>query len=209
MTLVKICGIRTIEEALAAQNAGTWAIGQVFAPSKRRVSIEEAAAVNHMLSESIVKIGVFMDEPFNSLCSIANECGLDIVQLHGSESPEYVDSLPMPVIKTFKLDGPVESMEVKRWCAWGFLFDTGGPGINGGSGTSFDWSWLDGLYGVPNLMLAGGLNPHNVQQAIKKVKPMAVDVSSGVEYPEGGKDPVKIKDFIQQVKEADANVSRS
>ncbi|MGE5404971.1 MAG: phosphoribosylanthranilate isomerase, partial [Candidatus Saccharibacteria bacterium] len=155
-----------------------------------------------------LKIGVFMDEQFDSLCSIARECRLDIVQLHGNESPEYVDALPMPAIKTFKLDGPIESMEVKRWCAWGFLFDTGGPGITGGSGLSFDWSWLDSLHGVPNLMLAGGLNPQNVRLAIKTVKPMAVDVSSGVEYPEGGKDPAKINDFIKQVKEADADVSR-
>lgn len=208
MTLVKICGITRQDEALAAQRLGSWAVGEVFAPSRRRIDPEMAANINRALGKGITKIGVFVNEKLENLLLIIRLCSLDMVQLHGEEAPEYLEELPVPAIKAFSLTRPVDENEVRRWRPWAYLFDTYSKAeYRGGTGHSFNWEWLEPIRGQERIILAGGLNPHNVPVAIRKIKPLAVDVSSGIEYPEGGKDPDKIEQFINQVKEADRNES--
>jgi phosphoribosylanthranilate isomerase len=206
MTLVKICGIKNLEEAFCAVSHGTWAIGEVFAPSPRRVGVEEAAAINRTLNGSIMKIGVFVNEKLEEVERIAKLCRLDIVQLHGDEPPEYVEELKLPVIKCFALTGSPDPEHFRRWRPYIYLFDTFSTSVRGGSGQTFNWEWLEGLPREIRFILAGGLNAGNVRRAIRRLRPLAVDVSSGVEYPRGGKDPLLIEAFIREVKEADASV---
>lgn len=203
MTRVKICGIKSIAEAGEAVRLGAWAIGEVFAPSKRQIDADAAAAINRQVQNTVLKIGVFVNEDIDTLCSLIRYCSFDLVQLHGDESPEYVQEIPVPVVKSFPVSGPLDVEEVRRWPARAYLFDTGSESQRGGSGRTFDWQWLDTVKGKIDIILAGGLNSSNVGRAIHQVHPMAVDVSSGVEYSGGGKDPLKIKEFIQAVKEAD------
>lgn len=204
MTLVKFCGITQVEEALTAQRLGAWAIGEVFAPSRRRIDVEQAAAINASLNEGITKIGVFVNEDLNNVLDIVRCCSLDMVQLHGDEPPEYLDELAVPAIKVFSLTGPVDENEIRRWRPWAYAFDTHSlTEIRGGTGYSFNWDWLDSLKDNERIILAGGLNQENVPAAISKIRPLAVDVSSGVEYPTGGKDPQRMEQFIKQVREAD------
>ncbi len=209
MTRIKICGIRNMDEARAAINSGAWAIGEVFAASPRQIEAEKAEALNRELGSSIVKIGVFVNKKIDDLKYIARTCLLDMVQLHGAEPPEYLEELGFPAIKSFRLQGPVEQAEIRRWRPWAYLFDAYSHTAMGGTGTAFRWEWLDEIRNWENLILAGGLNEDNVARAIAKVRPMAVDVSSAVEYPQGGKNPALIEQFIRKVKEADLNVSRS
>jgi phosphoribosylanthranilate isomerase len=208
MTLVKFCGITRLNEAITAQRLGAWAVGEVFAPSRRRIDPESAAAINRSLDKEIVKIGVFVNEKLENLQLIIRLCSLDMVQLHGEEPPEYLAELPVPAIKAFSLAGPVNEAEVRRWRPWAYLFDAGSKTeYRGGGGRSFNWEWLAPIRGQERIILAGGLNPENAAAAVRKIKPLAVDVSSGVEHPEGGKDPARMEQFIKQVKEADRNES--
>lgn len=207
MTLVKICGIREEKEALAAIKYGAWAIGEVFAPSRRRIGVENAAAINYSLQGRIIKIGVFVNEDIKELHYIARSCFLDMVQLHGDESPEYAAEVKYPVIKAFQVEKMMTWEDVKGFKAYAYLFDTPAPDKRGGSGQVFDWELIAGFRGRGNIILAGGLSQDNVKEAILRVRPMAVDVSSGVEFPDGGKDPEKIKAFMEKVKEADRDVS--
>ncbi len=205
MTLVKICGIKNEEEAVCAVNYGAWAIGEVFAPSPRRITVEEAASINRTLNGSIMKIGIFVNEKLEEVERTAEICRLDMVQLHGDEPPEYVQELKLPVIKCFSLTGPPDPEHFRRWRPHIYLFDTFSNSVRGGSGQTFNWEWLQGLSREIRFILAGGLNPSNVGAAIQRLRPLAVDVSSGVEYPGGGKDPLLIEAFIRGVKEADAS----
>ncbi len=206
MTLVKICGIKNLEEAVCAASHGTWAIGEVFAPSPRRIAVEKAATINRNLNGSIIKIGVFVNEKLEEVERIAKLCRLDMVQLHGDEPPEYVEELKLPVIKSFSLTGSPDPEHFRRWRPYIYLFDTFSTSVRGGSGQTFNWEWLEGLPREIRFILAGGLNPRNVGAAIQRLRPLAVDVSSGVEYPRGGKDPLLIETFIREAKEADASV---
>ncbi len=207
MTRVKICGIRTQTEALTACRSGAWAIGEVFAPSRRRIDVDRAAAINRELTQKVLKVGVFVNEDIDMMIRIVRNCKLDLVQLHGDEPPELLAELPVPVIKCFPVNGRIDSQYVKRWRPWAYLFDTAVNGHSGGSGQSFNWDYLQAIRNWPNLILAGGLNSSNVADAIKQIRPLGVDVSSGIEYPEGGKDPQKIEQFMNEVREADNYVT--
>ncbi len=191
-----------------ANRAGAWAIGEVFAPSRRRIEVDQAAAINRELTGSLLKVGVFVNEQLDTIKRIVQSCGLDMVQLHGEEAPELLAELPVPTIKSFPVQGLIDPDYVRRWRPWAYLFDTAVNGQRGGSGTSFNWDYLQMVQDWPNLILAGGLNAGNVATAIQRLKPLAVDVSSGVEYIEGGKDPLKIEQFMNVVREANNHVTR-
>ncbi len=206
MTRIKICGIRTLEEAKMVSSFGVWAIGEVFAASPRQIEVEKAAEINHQLDTGVFKIGVFVNEKIDSVKYIAQTCSLDIVQLHGDESPEYVEELNIPVIKSFSVTGPVDPDYVKQWHPWAYLFDTFSPAVRGGSGISFDWQWLEKIKELERIILAGGLNHENVATVVRNVRPMAVDVSSGVEFPQRGKDPLKVEMFVNAVQKAEADI---
>lgn len=198
-----------MKEAGMACRAGAWAIGEVFAPSRRRIEVDQAAAINRALPGMVLKIGVFVNEQPDTINCIIRSCGLDVVQLHGEEPPEMLAEIKALTIKSFKVKEPVDPDQVKRWRPWAYLFDTPPEGIQqGGSGRTFPWDYLQEVKGLPNLILAGGLNPSNVGAAIRQIRPLAVDVSSGVEFSGGGKDPHKIEQFMRAVREADEYVAR-
>ncbi|MDA8443146.1 MAG: phosphoribosylanthranilate isomerase [Peptococcaceae bacterium] len=196
MTRVKICGIRTLEAAHTAVEAGAYALGFVFAPSPRRINPELAREIILSLPPFVSKVGVFVNEPRYSVEELATFCKLDVLQFHGEETPEYCRKWSYQIIKGFAVDHAWQPEVLAQYEADAFLLDTKVAGATGGTGQSFDWNLAlpAKAYGKP-LILAGGLNPANVARAIDLVHPYAVDVSSGVEL-EGSKDNALIRQFI-------------
>jgi phosphoribosylanthranilate isomerase len=201
---VKICGITSPADARVAVDAGADALGFVFwFMSPRRVDAALAAAIARDLPESVLRVGVFVDAPLDEMTRVADEVGLDLLQLHGDEPPEALPGLPRPVLKAVRVGKGFAPEEAMRYTAHaaGLVVDTRLPGetqMPGGTGVPFDWSLIKGLAArVPFLMLAGGLGPSNVAAAIRAVRPHAVDVSSGVEGLPGRKDPEKVRAFVE------------
>lgn len=196
---VKICGICDLETALGAAEAGADALGFVFAPSRRMLSPDKAREIIKRLPPFISRVGVFVNLPAAEVEQIAGYTGLDTVQLHGDESPEYCKAINgYKVIKSFSVSNGHDLERARMYEVDGYLLDTPAQGLRGGTGIAFDWRLAAGFSAGP-LVLAGGLNPENVRQAINLVRPYAVDVSSGVET-EGQKDINKIKHFVRRVK---------
>lgn len=208
MTRVKICGIRTGAEARAARECGVWAMGLVFAPSRRRIDPATAARICRGEGAGLLKIGVFVNESPARIRKIIQACGLDAVQLHGEEEPSIISEFDVPVIKSFPVFAPLEPGLLTRWQPWAYHFDSPGSKVGrGGTGCVFDWSHLARMAAGSRVIIAGGLEPDNVGRAIEMITPWAVDVSSGVEFPDGGKDPAAIQRFMDSVKEADRHVA--
>lgn len=195
---VKICGICDLETALAAVEAGADALGFVFAPSRRRVTPDQAREIIKELPAFVSRVGVFVNSSFREVTGIAGYAGLDTIQLHGDEPPEFCSALGFRVIKGFSVAGREDLLAAERYRVDAYLLDARVPGSRGGTGASFDWRLASNFRHGP-LILAGGLTPENVREAIKTVRPYAVDVSSGVETG-GRKDIKKIKEFIRRVK---------
>lgn len=200
-TLVKICGIKTLEVAIAAIENGADALGFVFAESKRKLSKEEAKKIIDKLPKDVIKIGVFVNASSGELKEIYDYCGLDYLQMHGDESPEFCESLKLPYIRAFGTKGELDSNFIEQYNSYGYLFDAPAGKYGGGNGTTFDWKVLHSLSPSirKKLILAGGLNIDNVKKAVEEINPFMVDVSSGVET-DGVKDIDKIKKFIAEVK---------
>lgn len=199
MARVKICGITGADIALGAVEAGADALGFVFAESRRRLTPEAAREIIRKLPPFVTTVGVFVNEDLATVCRIADYCGLDLVQLHGSESPEYCREVNRPVLKAIRVAGAGDLEQMARYQVRGFLLDTFIPGQPGGTGQTFPWHLAReaGKYG--NIIVAGGLNPDNVHQALTEAEPYGVDVSSGVET-DGVKDLAKIREFISRVR---------
>jgi len=206
--LVKVCGITSSGDAALAVDAGADAIGFVFWPrSPRAVSPERAAAIARELPDAVLRVGVFVDASAEEMTGVADAVGLDLLQLHGEEPPSALVGLPRPVLKTVRVGHGFSQEEALRYVATaaGILVDTRLPGEQppGGTGVPFEWSLVQGLAErVPFLMLAGGLGPSNVAEAIGAVRPHAVDVSSGVEAGPGRKDPEKVRAFVEAARSA-------
>ncbi|RKO66844.1 phosphoribosylanthranilate isomerase [Desulfofundulus salinus] len=202
MVRVKICGITDISSALAAAEAGADALGFVFAPSPRRITPSQACRICRELPPFITRVGVFVDAPLEEVRAVAEYCGLDAIQLHGSESPDYCRALGRRVIKAFRVGDEIDPVELSRYPADAILLDTFVAGQKGGTGQPFDWQLAAGLKLSRPLILAGGLTPENVGRAVAIVQPYGVDVSSGVEKDgqPGKKDPDKIRRFIAAAK---------
>jgi len=200
---VKICGVLSPEIAQAAANAGADAIGLIFAESRRRVTVAQAARIVAVLPPFVSAVGVFVDAPADEVLSLAHGVPLDAVQLHGEEPPEMIEILRaqgVRVLKAVKVGERVDVAEVERYrAASALMLDTRVDGLAGGSGHAFDWNLAKGLSDRFPLILSGGLVPENVTQALEIVRPFGVDVSSGVETG-GQKDPEKIRKFIEQVR---------
>ena len=197
MTEAKICGIKNLTDVEIVNEFKPDYIGLVFAKSKRQVSLEKAAELSKNLDEKIKKVGVFVDESPEKVAEIAKACNLDILQFHGKETPEYCRSFEKyEVWKSFTGDENIlENIKKYEGCADAFLVDSSVPG----SGKKFDWNNIKGLSESYRIILAGGLNPENVAEASKKVKPQVVDVSSGVEG-DNGKSKEKVEKFIGEVR---------
>lgn len=199
MTKVKICGLCEVSHVQAAVEAGADAIGFVFAPSRRQVSIEVAKQLAAHIPEGILKIGVFVNAREEELRKTYEEVGLDFVQLHGDESNEFIQSIRLPTIKAFSVRTKEDIEDAKRFSTSYYLFDAPGIEYRGGSGVPFDWQLLQKAdINRDKLILAGGLTISNVGQAIENIQPYMVDVSSGVEK-DGRKDVQLIRAFINTV----------
>jgi phosphoribosylanthranilate isomerase len=197
---VKICGIKTHEAAMCAVESGADAVGFVFAESKRRISPEDAREIIQALPSGVWKVGVFVNEEAETIREIAEITGLTHIQLHGQEQPEHFAEIKLPIIKSIPVSGRMDLERSQSIMAEFLLLDSPPGKYVGGNGVRFDWSLArsESLF-KKNIILAGGLNPQNVAEAIRMTEPYMVDVSSGVES-DGVKDFAKIREFIANAK---------
>lgn len=198
MTAVKICGITRREDALLAVDLGAWAVGFVFWPgSPRYCDPRIARGIINALPESAVKVGVFVDQPAGHIRLVAEESGITAIQLHGQESVLVAQSLDRPVFKAVAVSNgftPESLDEIPADIT--VLLDAFDPATHGGTGRTIDWSIAAAAAARRPVILAGGLNAANIAEAIDRVRPHAVDLSSGVEAAPGIKDPVKLHAFF-------------
>lgn len=197
---VKICGIKDVETALTAVESGADALGFVFAESKRKITSEQAREIIKELPDELLKVGVFVNEDPDVIRKIVDEAGINVIQLHGDETPEYCAQFSVPVIKALSIESHDDLNQMGQYSCDYYLLDSPKGKYRGGNGVTFDWNLLNGgkLDGK-KIILAGGLSIENVEQAIEVGAPYMVDVSSGVET-DGKKDVNKIKKFIDQAK---------
>ncbi len=202
MVRIKICGITNLEDALRAADLGADALGFIFYPkSPRKVAPEAARAIIAQLPPLVTTVGVFVDEDAAAVRELAARVGLDWVQLHGQESPDYCRSLGRRVIKGFRIqdEHSLSALAAYRGAAQALLLDTYKKGQIGGTGETFNWALAREAQKYGPIILAGGLNPENVARAIETAQPQAVDVASGVEAAPGKKDAEKLKRFFAAV----------
>lgn len=204
-TRVKICGLTRSADVDAAVASGADAIGFVFHPaSARAVTVEQARALRQRLPAFVSAVGLFVDAPADTVGAIAAEVGLDLLQFHGEEAPEFCAGFGRRWIKAVRMRPEVDLTAAQERYAGsgGLLLDTYEPGRAGGTGRTFDWSRIPAEIGR-GAILAGGLTADNVAAAIRRVRPFAVDVSGGVEAERGIKDPLKLNAFMQGVQDGD------
>lgn len=207
MVRIKMCGIRTAAEAEMAVEYGADALGFVFAKSSRQIDPLLAREIIRGLPPFVFKVGVFVNQEQEYVMSVADFCGLDMLQLHGDESPEYCSSLPIQVIKAFRVKNCSVLTELKEFKVSGYLLDTYVSSAPGGTGKTFDWEIArHAAEKYSRVILAGGLNAGNVAQAVLKVHPFAVDVSSGIES-NGKKDRGKIIRFVNEIRRVSLAIS--
>lgn len=201
MTLVKICGVTSVDDAGVAVDAGADLIGLIFyPPSPRYVTPEQAGAIVATLPADLPAVGVFVNESFATVTQIARQSGVSRVQLHGNESPELCRRLPWPCIKTFRFTEQVQPEMMSDYPVDAFLIEGFHGELYGGGGVKADWHRVASLHGYGRIILAGGLTPDNVREAIDVVRPYAVDVCSGVEATPGTKDAAKVRAFVKRAK---------
>ena len=199
MTWLKICGITRAEDALRAAALGADAVGMVFAESPRRLEPEEACAISRALPDTVLKVGVFKNAPRDEVLGAARLCGLDILQFHGEEEAEFCESFSLPYLKAVSLSEKIPEDYGHPRC---FALLADAPGLQGGSGINCDWELAAAVAAGRRLILAGGLRPDNVGEALRGVRPFGVDVASGIESAPGTKDAELMRRFVQEVKES-------
>ncbi len=206
MTQVKICGITNLDDARVAVEAGADMIGFIFyPPSPRYVAPERAQEIVEQLSSDVAAVGVFVNETVESITHVAEASGVKRVQLHGDEPPSVCAALPWPVIKAFRFTERVRPEMMADYTAVdAFLIEGFHATLYGGGGALADWQQVATLHNYGRIILAGGLTPENVLQAIRVVQPHAVDVGSGVESSPGKKDWQKVRTFVRQAKQVAA-----
>lgn len=204
-TAVKICGITRPEDALAAARAGAHAIGLVFyARSPRHVTPGRAAEIIRVLPPFITTVGLFVDAAAAEVRAVLTQAPVGLLQFHGDEPPAFCRQFGLPYIKAVRVRPGVDLLQYARdyHDAKALLLDAYVEGMHGGSGAAFDWSLIPRGLPLP-VILSGGLTPENVMEAVRSVRPSAVDVSSGVESAKGVKDAQKIAAFIRGVRNGD------
>ncbi|HEX6711600.1 MAG TPA: phosphoribosylanthranilate isomerase [Rubrobacter sp.] len=204
MTLVKICGITNAGDARVAADAGADAVGLVFAESPRRVSVEEARGVCIALPESVLRVGVFVDAEPGEILRISRELGLDLVQLHGDETPETVTAVReggVKVMKALRVRDAASLEALDEYEADLFLLDAYSAKARGGTGERFDWGVAKSLRGRDNIVVSGGLGPENVREAVMLFEPYGVDASSSLEDEPGRKNGERVRRFILAAKD--------
>lgn len=204
MTRIKICGITREEDLSAAARLGADAIGLVFYPkSPRYVTVERAAELLRRLPPFVTSVGLFVNPTVEEVRATLAQAPVDLLQFHGDEPPEFCRSFGLPYLKAVRVKPGLDLVQyAARYAdARGLLLDAFVEGIPGGTGLSFDWSLIPRNLSLP-VVLSGGLDPSNVREAVERVQPWAVDVSSGVEAAKGIKDAAKIAAFVQGVRNA-------
>jgi phosphoribosylanthranilate isomerase len=204
MARVKICGITRLQDLRAACDAGADALGFVFyASSPRNLSIGQGAALVKAMPPFVQSVGLFVDAEPDFVKSVLKDVALDVLQFHGEEPAEYCRQFGRPYIKAVRVRSGVNLVRYAvDYCeASGLLLDAYVPELPGGTGEQFDWRLIPAGLAKP-IVLSGGLTPDNVEEAVRQVKPWAVDVSSGVEQAKGIKDTAKVAAFIQGVRHA-------
>jgi len=204
-TRVKICGITRIEDGLAAARAGADAIGLVFYPnSSRHVETEMAARIARAMPPFVSKVALFVNAPADEISTVLQRVQIDVIQFHGNECPDYCAEHGRPFIKAIRMkEGTDLIAERERYRdACGLLVDSYVPGVPGGTGETFNWSQIPREI-AGEIILAGGLNPRNVYEAVTNVRPWGVDVSGGVELSGGIKEASAIEQFVRGVQHGD------
>ena len=200
---VKICGITNYEDAAIAVDLGATALGFIFAASPRQITPQKARDIIHAIPPFVKTVGVFVNEGPTEIKEVVHYCGLDLVQLHGDESPDLCHELMPFTIKAMRIKdaSSFQSSLAYQGKVRTLLLDTYAKDTAGGTGTTFDWRLAIKIkdLGIP-IILAGGLGPSNIDSAIRTVKPYAVDVNSGVEEVPGKKSPMLMKDLMKKVR---------
>jgi phosphoribosylanthranilate isomerase len=200
---VKICGVTNAEDALAAVDAGANALGFMFYESSpRNVAVKVAADIIRQLPPFVAKVGVFVNAAEENVRRAIGESGIDTLQFHGDETPEFCRGfLPLKIYKAFRMENLESLLALPGYRTDAWLLDSFVEGKRGGTGAQFNWDLAveSKKFGRP-IILAGGLTPENVAEAVRKVQPFAVDVSSGVESAPGKKDHAKVRRFIAAAK---------
>lgn len=211
MTRIKICGLTRKQDALLAAELGADAVGFVFAPgSKRKADPEEAAEIIAELPPFVTTVGVFQNQPIEEVRKIARDCSLAAIQLHGNEDFYYIrdlGNLGLKAYKAFALSCREDLSKIKHFSdppPRAFLLDACSGAQTGGTGKTFNWDWAVEAKQFGKVILAGGLSPDNVVQAIKTVRPWCVDTASGTEKAPGIKDPELLQIFMKAAKSIDA-----
>jgi phosphoribosylanthranilate isomerase len=209
MTRVKICGITDPDDARNAALLGADAIGfNFYERSSRYIDVSRASRIIEILPAFVSVVGVFVNHPDpQSLEDLALSLGLHAVQLHGNETPDYCSMIQkVKVIKAFRVDSNFKVESMRSYGNQIFLLDSGSGTQFGGTGNVFDWNQAYGANAFGWIILAGGLTPENVSQAVSTLHPYAVDVSSGVESSPGRKDYEKMRRFIESVRRTDVSL---
>ena len=204
-TRVKICGITREQDALAAAESGADALGFVFyEPSPRHITVRRAAEIAQALPPFVSTVALFVNADPDTIAEVVDVVGVDLLQFHGQECPEYCAQHRRPWIRAVRVKPDTDLLAARSEFSHGrgLLLDAYRPGVPGGTGETFDWDRIPPQL-APGIVLAGGLNPDNVGDAVRRVRPYAVDVSGGVEAEKGIKDPVRIKSFIEEVRSAE------
>ncbi len=204
-TRVKICGITNLADAQVAVEAGADALGFIFyEKSPRYVTIQQAAEISKQLPSFLMRVGVFVNAPEEIILRAISEVGLTMLQFHGHETPEYCAQFGLMNMKAFPMRDAKSLEKISNYQTDAYLLDAYLETVLGGTGKTFNWDLAVEAqkFGKP-IFLSGGLTPENVADAIKKVQPFGVDVSSGVEMSPGKKDAAKVRAFISAVKEVE------
>ncbi|HZW24433.1 MAG TPA: phosphoribosylanthranilate isomerase [Gallionella sp.] len=211
MTRIKVCGITRAEDARTVAASGADAIGLVFyAKSPRHVSAEQAAQLVAALPPFVTTVGLFVDADAAFVREVLAAVPLDVLQFHGDETPEYCAQFGRPYLKAIRVRAGVDLLQCAAQfsTARALLLDAYVAGVPGGTGATFDWGLIPRQLPLP-VILSGGLDAENVAEAIERVRPYAVDVSSGVEAAKGIKDAAKVAAFVKEVKRVDSVRNRS
>jgi phosphoribosylanthranilate isomerase len=203
-TKVKICGLTSVADGLAAAGAGADMIGLIFyEASPRHVTLAQAAEISRALPPFVLRVGVFVNPDEALVTSAIRECGLSLLQFHGDETSEFCTQFGVMSLKALRVRDAKSLQQLEQFQTDAFLLDAYSPSGLGGTGEKFNWDLAVEAqkFGKP-IFLAGGLTPENVAEAVRQVRPFAVDVSSGVESAPGKKDEAKVRAFIQAVRAA-------
>jgi phosphoribosylanthranilate isomerase len=211
VTQVKICGITNQEDALFAARCGAAALGFIFYPfSPRYIKPEDAGKIISVLPDALVEVGVFVNENVAEIKRVMEYCGLDMIQLHGDETPEFCREFPSArVIKAVELKNEADFVYAKSYHVGAILVDSRHAGLYGGTGRKANWELACRVKNKKPLILSGGINEKNIAEAMKTVVPVALDINSGVESEPGKKDHAKLARIFDIIRAADTTLDNA